>query len=95
MTLHQMTVEVCIDINSSKVDKIYKDGQVEGIGKDAFIINRIPAKILTLKSHHPKKSKSTGLPVSNFMYSFLGCSQEVPEYEEISVFANRTEAGEK
>ena len=83
------------DINSGKVYKIYMDSQVEGINKDAFIINRIPAKILTLKSHHSNRSKSTGLPSSNFRYSFLGCPQGAPEYEEISVFVNCTEAGEK
>ena len=95
MNLHQMTVEVCRDINSGKVYKIYIDSQVDGTNKDSFIINRIPAKILSLKSHHSNRSKSTGLPASNFRYSFLGCSQGPPEYEEISVFENCTEAGEK
>ena len=58
-------------------------------------INRTPTKILTLKSHHSNRSKSTGLPASNFRYSFLGCLQGLPEYEEISVFENCTEDGEK
>ena len=78
-----------------KVYKIYKDGRIKGFSKDAFIVNRIPVKILTVRSCHLNRLKSTGRPASNSMSSFLGCSQGTPEYEETSIRANCKETGEK
>lgn len=74
--------------------KIWYNGEIEGFGEDATVINRIPTVMIKKAADYLSKLRAPLSPASHGS-SPLGASQGTPEYLEISADAMVADAGEK